>query len=509
MIIDTQTAILFLGFGQLIFGFLLILYQRGQGPSQRIPYWAAAKIMQGIGSLLLCGRGSIPDFWSMAVANSCLLGGFAYECWAIFRITGRPVSRTLHLSCLAVIILMAAAFPFLSVTQRIIAASVVDTIFFALPGWAFLKQQGTRSALASYLGWSYLAIAAVFAGRMLWASLPSENPTIFTSSLVHQVLHVAVYYMLLAGGFGILLLARERADHELRASEARFRSYFELPLIGITITSPDKGWLDVNAKLCDLLGYTKDELLSMTWTDLTHPDDLAVDLAQFERVMAGEIERYNLEKRFICKDGHTVFTELALQCVRHPDRSVHYVVALLEDITERKRLEEQLQQQAAMDGLTGVVNRRRFIELATSEIKRAIRLDHPLGLSIMDLDHFKSINDTHGHTVGDQALIAVTRICQEHIRDIDVLARFGGDEFLVLFPEATPAQVQGIMERVRLALTAQPVDLKGQPVSLTISVGIAGLAGESMSLDALLEQADQALYQAKEAGRNRVVTLSP
>jgi diguanylate cyclase (GGDEF)-like protein len=168
--------------------------------------------------------------------------------------------------------------------------------------------------------------------------------------------------------------------------------------------------------------------------------------------------------------------------------------------------EDALRQQATTDALTGAVNRRRFIELATGEIKRATRLGHPLAIATIDIDYFKSINDTYGHSTGDQALIALTRICQEHIREIDVLARFGGDEFVVLFPETTAGDAQAVMERVSLALTAQPVDVSGKPVVLTISVGIADMASESMSLDTLLEHADHALYQAKEAGRNRVVS---
>jgi diguanylate cyclase (GGDEF)-like protein len=103
-------------------------------------------------------------------------------------------------------------------------------------------------------------------------------------------------------------------------------------------------------------------------------------------------------------------------------------------------------------------------------------------------------------------LIALTRICQGNIREIDLLARFGGVEFVVLFPETTAGEAQAVMERVRLALNAQPIDLRGKPVALTISVGIAGLASESMSLDTLLDHADHALYQAKDAGRNRVVS---
>ncbi len=135
---------------------------------------------------------------------------------------------------------------------------------------------------------------------------------------------------------------RKRMEHELSDSEARYRSYFELPLTGRAVTSPSKGWLDVNATLCDMLGYTKAELTQMNWTELTHPDDLAADLALFKRAMDGEINGYTLEKRFIHKDGHNVHTHLAVHCLRKTDQSVDYFVALILDITEQKRAEQAL-----------------------------------------------------------------------------------------------------------------------------------------------------------------------
>ncbi|MFA6102572.1 MAG: PAS domain S-box protein [Victivallaceae bacterium] len=137
-------------------------------------------------------------------------------------------------------------------------------------------------------------------------------------------------------------LTRKQTEEALRLSEARFRSYFELPFTGRAITSPDKGWMDVNTTLCDMLGYTKAEFTQMTWTELTHPDDLSADLTQFNRLLTGEIEGYTLDKRFIHKDGHSVFTHMAVQCLRHSDRSVDYLVAIILDISELKRTEEEL-----------------------------------------------------------------------------------------------------------------------------------------------------------------------
>lgn len=137
-------------------------------------------------------------------------------------------------------------------------------------------------------------------------------------------------------------LMRKQAKEAMALSEARFRSYFELPLTGRAITSPRKEWMEVNTTLCDMLGYTKAELTQMTWTELTHPDDLALDLTQFNRLLNDEIDGYMLDKRFIHKDGHSVFTHMAVQCLRHPDRSVDYMVAIIIDISELKRTEEEL-----------------------------------------------------------------------------------------------------------------------------------------------------------------------
>ncbi len=138
-------------------------------------------------------------------------------------------------------------------------------------------------------------------------------------------------------GLEILIQERTRA---LKESEARLRSYFEIPVVGIAITSLDKGWLEVNPALCNILGYSQQELSCMTWAELTHPDDLAADVAQFERVLAGEIDTYSMEKRFIRKNGDFLWTTLSVSCVRNPEGSVDYTVALLQDITERKRAEE-------------------------------------------------------------------------------------------------------------------------------------------------------------------------
>lgn len=146
---------------------------------------------------------------------------------------------------------------------------------------------------------------------------------------------------------GLIIFSRDVTEHKhaeqaLRASEERFRSYFELGLIGMAITSPEKGWIEVNDEICKILGYERNELLGKTWAEMTHPDDLAADVANFERVLTGECDGFAIDKRWIRKDGHLIYSTISVKCLRRPDGAVDHFVALLQDITARKQAEESL-----------------------------------------------------------------------------------------------------------------------------------------------------------------------
>ena len=140
------------------------------------------------------------------------------------------------------------------------------------------------------------------------------------------------------------IIEREKIEESLRQSEATLRKYFESPLIGIAMTSPETGWLEVNDKLCAMYGYTQAELMQMTWVELTYADDLPADLEQFNQLLAGTSESYSLDKRFIRKNGEVFHASISVNCVRRADKSVNYVVALVQDITERKLAEQEREQ---------------------------------------------------------------------------------------------------------------------------------------------------------------------
>jgi len=143
-------------------------------------------------------------------------------------------------------------------------------------------------------------------------------------------------------GMALDITERKRAEEKLRQSEARFKRYFELGLIGMVLSSPTKGTLDVNDEACKMLGYERDELLHMTWPQVTHPDDLRENVALANRLLAGEIDGYSMDKRFIRKDGKLIYATISVKCIRGDDGSIDYIVTLLQDITKRKTAEEAL-----------------------------------------------------------------------------------------------------------------------------------------------------------------------
>jgi PAS domain S-box-containing protein len=176
---------------------------------------------------------------------------------------------------------------------------------------------------------------------------------------------------------------RRKIEESLRQSETTLRKYFESPLIGIAMTSPETGWLEVNDKLCDIFGYTKIELTQMTWVELTYPEDLQADLANFNQVLAGISEAYSMDKRFIRKNGEVFYATISVNCVRREDRSINYFVALVQDITERKlaqiEQEQLIAEQAARREAEAQGQKAAF--LAQASIELASSLDYEATLT--------------------------------------------------------------------------------------------------------------------------------
>jgi len=256
------------------------------------------------------------------------------------------------------------------------------------------------------------------------------------------------------------------------------------------------------------LGYTEAALLATTFQALTHPDDLDADLEQVRLLLTGATERYEMEKRYLHKDGHLVWGLLSVSLVRDETGAPLHFIAQIQDIGARRELEAHLAHQATHDTLTGLPNRALFLDRLTHMLARRAR-PTPSAILFIDLDGFKAVNDTFGHDAGDTLLITVAERLQSCLRTVDTAARFGGDEFAVLVDSvADLATAVQVVERIITSLSL-PVVVGTEELIVTPSVGIALAADPGDTAELLLRFADVAMYRAKAAGRGTYDTFYP
>lgn len=301
----------------------------------------------------------------------------------------------------------------------------------------------------------------------------------------------------------------EDVNINLRQSEKKYRNIFEESKDMIFIGGLDGQIEDVSPACDEVLGYPKEELLQMKVQDLIlHPEIRS----QFERAISEQGAVRNFEVELQRKDGQKI-DALVTATLRHEeDGKVTGFQGSVRDITSRKQAQAErlralkLEEIAITDPLTQIYNRRFLYEAAEKEIERAKRSGSSLAVLIFDIDHFKNINDTYGHLTGDQVLINLVNLCQHNIRSMDYLARFGGDEFIILMPDTDSRSALETAERLREMVAEKPMTTsENTEVPVTISMGISNWTYDSpLNIKALLNQADKALYQSKEAGRNRV-----
>jgi diguanylate cyclase (GGDEF)-like protein len=221
--------------------------------------------------------------------------------------------------------------------------------------------------------------------------------------------------------------------------------------------------------------------------------------------MSGEVDSVAAERRYIRRDGGVIWVNRTISLVRdHMGQPLHFL-RVIEDITERKRLEAELRELAVTDVLTGLPNRRAFMARLEEEHARIRRFDaQQAAVLMLDLDYFKRINDSYGHPTGDAVLRQVAVLIRDEIRKVDLCGRIGGEEFAILVAGAGTAAAQEFAERVRRKIAGSPIAHEGRVITVTASIGIAVMQANDADADAALLRADRALYQAKEGGRNQV-----
>lgn len=308
-----------------------------------------------------------------------------------------------------------------------------------------------------------------------------------------------------------LVMRRER---QLKQSEA----WFNAILTGVSdyalLTLDDKGRIERwNASIGRVTGLRRQEVEGQPFSVLSRSG--AIPEARIaDRLCEADANGWSLEDAWHRRADDTRFWGSTMIAPLHdpvaPDDATsagtmeRRYALIVRDITDKREAAEDLRRAAVTDHLTGIANRRAFFDVAARELERWRRAPRPLSLLLIDADHFKNVNDQHGHATGDAVLLALATTLSGCAREIDVVARLGGEEFVVLLPSTDAAGATTLAERIRAAVAATAVEVNGTLVRCTVSIGVSTMGRDVTGLDALIERADEALYVAKAAGRNRV-----
>ncbi|MCP5018212.1 MAG: EAL domain-containing protein [Ketobacter sp.] len=304
---------------------------------------------------------------------------------------------------------------------------------------------------------------------------------------------------------------QRRTEDALRGSEEKYRMLFDMAQEGIWVLDDEGFTTLVNDSMASMLGYAKGDLIGHSMLEFMEPTSRA--LLQEKLIRKGRGPDAHQDFELVSRTGRRV--HVTLKSAAMHDSYGHYtgLIAGIMDITERKRAEERIRQQVLYDELTRLPNRRMLNDKLSQEQARSIRHGHSGALLFIDLDHFKNVNDSLGHPIGDGLLVAIAERLRHVIREEDTLARLGGDEFVVLLPElnADPTIAASLARNVALKVQsalAETFDVSGHKLNIGCSIGIALYPLDQETIHDIMKQADAAMYRAKEEGRSTVCLFS-
>jgi len=297
---------------------------------------------------------------------------------------------------------------------------------------------------------------------------------------------------------------RQRAEKALRQSEQYLSTIFDLAPIGMAVVDMEGCFVKTNEALQSMLQYSAEEMNGLHWSKITHPEDVAEEDKLDDQIVAGEIEKYTIESRRIRQDGETIWTRQMVSEVREAGGAAVFGIAMMEDITERKAMEQTLIHQTLHDALTGLPNRALFKDRVDQAVRSARRQGRSFALLLLDLDRFKDLNDTCGHHYGDLLLQQLGDRLNGLLRPSDTVARLGGDEFAVVLPGADERGAVFVAAKIRQAL-ATPFQLDDQTFRIDASIGIALYPHQGQDITTLLRHADVAMYLAKRGSTGHQV----
>lgn len=306
-----------------------------------------------------------------------------------------------------------------------------------------------------------------------------------------------------------VLRENEKVTRALRESEMKFQGLVEQSLVGITLSDGQR-FSYVNPKFAEMSGYGIDELLQMGLFGIMPAEDRPMARKLIRELLSGKSEALRITGNIRRRDGSIMIVDMyAAPPFEFGGKPA--IVAVFSDVTEKmlaikeiKALNARLREQAIRDSLTGLFNRRYMEETLERELLRAERQTLGLSLIMGDIDHFKEINDLHGHQAGDAVLRSIGSLLARHARGSDICCRYGGEEFLLVLPDMEMAMACERAEALRCAIAKMPVEYGGEALRISASFGVAAFPAHGADGAKLISAADSAMYRAKAGGRNRV-----
>lgn len=344
--------------------------------------------------------------------------------------------------------------------------------------------------------------------RIVWhliIHIPKEELTFLYFLGNHSHLFWVIPFLFIALVAGTLHFSISRANRENNLRNLRMLSAgLEQSPTSVVITDTEGRIEYVNPKFVEMSGYDRNMVVgenprilkSGSTSDATYKE-------LWETVLGGKVWSGSFENK---RQDETLYHVAAsISPIFHKDGTITRLIGIQEDVTEKRRLQEELERLATLDGLTGVYNRSYFMDCLNQELRRSIRYQYPLSVLAFDLDFFKNVNDTYGHHGGDLSLQAFTAAVEEELRESDVFGRLGGEEFSAVLVQTDEEGAELLAERLRQAVESLEVGCDGKIIRFTVSIGVAQWRPEDRDSEDLLKRADRALYAAKFAGRNRVM----
>lgn len=308
---------------------------------------------------------------------------------------------------------------------------------------------------------------------------------------------------------GLDVSARAEAERARSSAEERFRRAFEDAPVGMALLDAAGHLVEVNEELCRILGRPEPELIGHELPDFAHPDDADGQREQLADLLDGRTMRCSFESRARHADGRELWIALHATALGAGGGGRRLLLAQILDVTDQRRFEQQLRHLADHDPLTGLDNRRTFERAVDAHLAHVKRYGEEGALLMLDLDHFKAVNDTLGHHAGDALILSVADILRESVRETDRVARLGGDEFAILLPRADRAQAAAVADKLVRTIRDRRQTIGGSAWATTVSIGVALFTADTERGEQLLANADLAMYDAKEAGRDRYAVHAP